>query len=456
MFKRFYPYEYAHSVFSIDYQKLYKLGYRGIVFDIDNTLVHHGQDATPEVETLFQIIHGIGLKTVLLSDNSQERIQRFVKNIDSPFICGANKPHVAGFAKALAVLGIKKQEAVVIGDQVLRDILGANKSGMASILVKYMRHGPETKIGIRRRIEKVLLALYARNAACQNRIGDMYITDAGKAIRPKKRKLFCEMNPLFYVISCQKEIAKRHVQNALGKTPFAQTLSGGNLPHVVHRHRSNMIKKAPGVDLTYQKNKLVNIQLASRTMDGLLIHPGEVFSFWQRVGKVSRKKGYKEGRILHKRKLTTGIGGGLCNLANTLNLLVLHSPLDIVEFHTHSDALAPDEGPRVPFSAGTSVAYNNVDYRFKNNTNQTFQLRVWCAGEDLCAELRSAAPFLHQYALLEENHHFTKAADKYYRVSQIYKETKDASGGVTSKTLVWDNRSEVLFDYALIPQDQIQ
>ncbi len=59
------------------------------------------------------------------------------------------------------------------------------------------------------------------------------------------------------------------------------------------------------------------------------------------------------------------MGGGLCNLANTINLLVLHSPLEITEFHTHSDALAPDDGERIPLKDGTCVGYNYIDYRFK-------------------------------------------------------------------------------------------
>lgn len=69
-----------------------------------------------------------------------------------------------------------------------------------------------------------------------------------------------------------------------------------------------------------------------------------------------------------------GLGGGLCNLGNTIHLLVLHSPLTVTEFHSHSDALAPDHGKRVPFSSGTSVSYNYIDYRFKNNTDQNVQL----------------------------------------------------------------------------------
>lgn len=174
MFKVLYPYEYVESVFSIDYNKLYNKGYRGVIFDIDNTLVHHGEDSTKEIDELFQIIHRTGLKTLLLSNNDEERIQRFLKNIDSLYICDAQKPHPANYLKAVKMLGIKKKEAVFIGDQIFTDIYGANRSGIDNILVKYLRYEDETKIGIRRNLEKIILKLYSFNKSCQNRIGDIY------------------------------------------------------------------------------------------------------------------------------------------------------------------------------------------------------------------------------------------------------------------------------------------
>ena len=68
----------------IDYQKLYQKGFRGIIFDIDNTLVHHGDDSTPEIDDLFRKIQRLGLKTLLLSNNDRGRVERFIKNIDTP------------------------------------------------------------------------------------------------------------------------------------------------------------------------------------------------------------------------------------------------------------------------------------------------------------------------------------------------------------------------------------
>lgn len=272
-----------------------------------------------------------------------------------------------------------------------------------------------------------------------------------------KELLFCDINPTCYAISVKKENLKRHLQDLKRKENFATDFQKEKLTYVVSERSSNMIKRAEGVDLASQFNKAKNIELACQKLNGLVIKPGEVFSFWKLVGKISEKKGYKAGRVIERNKLILGIGGGICNLANTINLLVIHSPLLITEFHTHSDALAPDETGRIPLNAGTSVSYNHIDYRFKNTTNQSFQLMLWCEGEVLHAALRSERELPYTYDILEENHHFTKEKEKFYRISKIYKATlSKTSGDMVEKTLIWDNHSEVMFDYGLIPKDQIR
>ena len=163
MLEQYYPYAYAPSVFDIDYVKLYTLGYRAILFDIDNTLVHHGDDATPEIEELFRYIHSIGLKTLLLSNNDDARVKRFIRNIDTPYLCDADKPDPAAYRRAVELLGVSKKEAIVIGDQMFTDILGANRCGMPSILVHYITIPGVTKIGKKRYLEKAMLYLYEKS-----------------------------------------------------------------------------------------------------------------------------------------------------------------------------------------------------------------------------------------------------------------------------------------------------
>lgn len=173
MFKMFYPYEHVSSVFAINYEELYNNGYRGIIFDIDNTLVHHGDDSTKEIDELFVSIGNIGFKTMVLSNNTEERVKRFLRNIDSPYICDADKPKTDGYLKAVEMLGIKKEEALFVGDQMFVDIVGANKSGIANILVDFIRKSGETKIGKKRYLEKAILTIYRKNKRFQHRLGDI-------------------------------------------------------------------------------------------------------------------------------------------------------------------------------------------------------------------------------------------------------------------------------------------
>lgn len=273
----------------------------------------------------------------------------------------------------------------------------------------------------------------------------------------KKKILFCDINPTCYAISQQKEICKRHLKNLAENIKYAKIKEERKFPILISSHSSNLIKRGKGIDLRLQENKAVNIMLAANRINGTIIRPGEQFSFWKIAGKSTKKKGYKEGRVLIGGKLRPGIGGGLCNLANTIHLLILHSPLEVTEFHAHSDALAPDEGKRVPFSSGTSVNYNYIDYRFKNTTDQNIQLCVWCENDKLYGELRGEKEFPYKYRLEEENHHFHKEGDKFFRISKIYKITMDKrSGEIVEKKLVRDNHSEVMYDYSQIPKDQIQ
>ncbi|MBR4387843.1 MAG: VanW family protein, partial [Prevotella sp.] len=139
----------------------------------------------------------------------------------------------------------------------------------------------------------------------------------------KKKKLFCEISPTTYAISLKKEICKRHLKNFLGKERYAKIHQEERLPIVVSSEGNNMIKRGPGIDLRLQENKADNIRLACSKINGLIVNPGETFSFWRLVGKTSKRHGFSEGRVIINGKLVSGVGGGLCNLANTLNLLIL-------------------------------------------------------------------------------------------------------------------------------------
>lgn len=454
MIRELMPAETFKSVFTIDYQRLYQQGYRGLLFDIDNTLVHHQADSTPEVDTLFRKLKNAGFQTLILSNNSEERVLCFLKHIDSLYISNAGKPSLTSYIKACKMLNLDIEQVVMIGDQLFTDVRGANRAGMHSILVNFLRTPGEKWFGWHRYAEYGLLLLnkfgkvFHMSDKCQVRL-------IGKWLRGEI--LFCEISPTAYSISLGKEIIKRKLRDLYKRERFAKRKEMELLPFIADQQETNMIRRAPGIDLTLQKNKVLNIRLASSTFDRMIIRPGETFSFWKNVGRPTRKKGYRDGRIIKDGKLMAGPAGGLCNLANILHLLVLNSPMTVTEYHTHSDALAPEEGPRKPFSSGTSVSYNNIDFRFLNTTDQTFQIVFRFQGEVIHAQLRCEHDFPFMYKLSEEDHHFRKEGNKYFRISKIYRETyAKATGELIGHVLVHDNHSEVMYDPKLIPAELIR
>ncbi len=271
------------------------------------------------------------------------------------------------------------------------------------------------------------------------------------------RKLFCELHPICYKISHEKEIVKRHFKNVFGKVKIARSREEFELPNLVKSHTSLLVRRLYGVDIKLQENKVTNIILACKRLNKLVIHPGETFSYWTTLGKPTKRRGFTDGLVIAKNGLTSGIGGGLCQMANMIHYLILNSPLEVTELHHHSDSLFPDEKRRVPFGTGTSVAYNHVDYRFKNTTDSDVQLLLWIEDGYLCGELRSEKKFQYRYRLVEENHFFAKEGKDYYRNSEVYRLVIDReTGKEVARELILKNHSRVMYDHSLIPAEQIR
>lgn len=271
------------------------------------------------------------------------------------------------------------------------------------------------------------------------------------------RKLMCQYGPVFYQLSLWKEGVRKALKDMGQRVTLARRRQREELPVIIKGHRSPVLRHLEGVDMALQKSKETNLRLALSQIDGLVVAPGETFSFWALVGAPTARRGYREGLVIANGDLRQGVGGGLCQLANLIHYLVLHTPMEVVELHHHSDALFPDDRRRVPFGTGTSIFYPHVDYRFRNTTAQPVQLRLWISEGDLCGELRSERPFPCRYRLMEEDSHFVKEGEAYYRVSQVYRRVIDReSGQDLGRELLLRNHSRVLYDPALIPPDQLR
>lgn len=263
-----------------------------------------------------------------------------------------------------------------------------------------------------------------------------------------KRPLFCEMAPWAYRLSTEKEILKRHFNDLVHSVDFAKTRTESFLPVVIYQHNSLIRRRLGNVDMQLQENKAVNLALAVRHIDGVLIRPGETFSVWKLVGRTTAKRGYRTGLTIAKGQPSEGIGGGLCQLSNLIHWMVLHSDLTIVEHHHHDNLdLFPDFGRQIPFGTGTSISYNYIDYRVKNNTHNTYQLRLSVDDEYLRGELRAIEMLPHTFHIYAENEHFSREDGVVYRNGQVYRNIIDrTSGNCIEKQLIRTNHAKVMYE----------
>lgn len=162
MFKKFYPNEYRDSTYELDFQAYYDKGYRGILFDIDNTLVEHGLPATDRAVKLFEDLRAIGFKTCLISNNQEPRVKPFAELVKSDYIYNAHKPSTKNYVKAMEIMGTDISNSMFVGDQLFTDVYGANRAKMYTVLVKPIHPKEEIQIVLKRKLEKIVLYFYKK------------------------------------------------------------------------------------------------------------------------------------------------------------------------------------------------------------------------------------------------------------------------------------------------------
>lgn len=230
-----------------------------------------------------------------------------------------------------------------------------------------------------------------------------------------------EIHPIFYHTRIWQKRLFRQVENSTRWQQFATTRRAENLAFSCKKHQSLLRRKLGDADPKLQENKVVNLAIAGRAIDGILIQPNQIFSFWHLVGEPSAAKGYIEGMQLSRGMVKTGIGGGLCQLANLLYWMALHTPLEVVERHHHSFDPFPDHERVLPFGSGAGIFYNYVDLRFYNPTEQPFQIRVWLTENHLKGAIYTDQNWPYSYHIFERNHQFLRRGDRIYRQNEIWR-----------------------------------
>ena len=155
MFECFFPDAYMDSTYVIDFEKLYKEGIRGVIFDIDNTLVPHGAPADERAIRLFARLRSIGLDYCLISKNQLPRVKPFADAVQAKFVEDAHKPSRKNYLKAMKLMHVDLDSCIFVGDQIFTDVYGAKRCGMRTILVKPLHPKEEIQIVLKRKDRRV-------------------------------------------------------------------------------------------------------------------------------------------------------------------------------------------------------------------------------------------------------------------------------------------------------------
>ncbi|MFZ5946322.1 MAG: VanW family protein [Bacillota bacterium] len=217
-------------------------------------------------------------------------------------------------------------------------------------------------------------------------------------LKPLKRtKIRVSVGKIFYTF-------KRYLEWFLGGKKFARKASRTLLPYVIFKHQTPLLRKLKDADMWLQHNKIKNLKLAVPRISGVIISPGETFSYWRLIGKATRRKGYIEGMVLSHGSFSPGIGGGLCQLSNLIYWMTLHTPLTVTERHRHSYDVFPDVNRTQPFGSGATCAYNYLDLQIYNGTNIPYQLNVYLTDTHLVGEWRAGFEAMETFEVYEKDH----------------------------------------------------
>jgi len=219
-----------------------------------------------------------------------------------------------------------------------------------------------------------------------------------------------------------------------------------SLKYVHTSHKTLLLRPLKDLDMKYQYNKITNLRIAAKNLNGIVIHPGEIFSYWNLIGNPTKGKGYLEGMVLQSGQVAVGIGGGLCQLSNLIYWMALHTPLTVIERHRHGYDVFPDADRTQPFGSGATCCYPHVDLMLQNNTPFTFQLTVQVGEKFLHGAWRSDSAPVSRYEVIEKNHRINAEYwGGYTRCNELYRQTFDRSGKLLLEEKVADNSATMMY-----------
>jgi len=206
------------------------------------------------------------------------------------------------------------------------------------------------------------------------------------------------------------------------------------------------MRRLRDVDMWMQENKVTNLRLASARVNGIVLHPGQTFSYWYLIGRPTARKGYLPGMLLRNGRAVAGVGGGLCQLSNLIFWMTLHTPLTVTERHRHGYDVFPDSDRTQPFGSGATCFYPYGDLMIRNDTADDYQLLVTVGEHDLIGEWRCSAAPECRYEIVERDHEMrAEYWGGYTRHNVLWQQRFDADGVLLDEKPVVRNDAIMMY-----------
>lgn len=254
-----------------------------------------------------------------------------------------------------------------------------------------------------------------------------------------RSKIRLKLGSIYYGI--QRKILWLRLNNI-----FVSNYQQENLPFSYFSHKTILLRNLKDVDMWMQHNKIINLKIATKKLNGILIRPGEILSYWKLIGKPTKSKGYVNGMILKNGTFSADTGGGLCQLSNLIFWMTIHTPLTVIERHRHGYDVFPDSNRTQPFGSGATCFYPYRDLMIQNNTQDTYQLYVTVGDEFLEGEWRVSSKPKYIFRIIEKNHIMKgEYWGGYSRHNELHQQKIDIEGNIIDEKLIIKNSAIMMY-----------
>ena len=225
------------------------------------------------------------------------------------------------------------------------------------------------------------------------------------------------------------------------------------LPYSIFETSCPICNEETGFDMIYQKNKEYNLKLAAETVSKIIIKPHETFSFWQLVRYADKYMPYKEGLVVINEELTTEKGGGLCQLSNLLFWMFLHTPLTVIERHSHKVKKFPEPPSDAVIGVDAAVSEGWLDLKVRNDTENIFQINIYFDDKNIKGQILTNEDMGRTYVITNGTPVYYESNNKIYeKIDVIQKTILPDSGECVSSKLLYVNLCEIGYQ---LPEDII-